>query len=402
MKQEQFVGPEALSVLDRIKIEYATLVRRGTLSLEALFSSSALHFGDFCKDFKPHPESERLKADAAGFSSQYGTWLEPSKHFINCAWYLYPHGDYDRVLTITKNLSVGFYLNDVMGRDVFNALPPEEQAVSRRMIENMALIDETLTLRPEAHPVEYANAAVLKEFRDRSPKDWFRRFLKLYSHHLNITHRDRNAQALGYVPDVHEYIDNRCHYAAVHHLVMWVEYSTGIFLDWAELARTNVLQRLQRLHWVVGAFPALANDFFSFEGEVIDNNCDSNLITVVALNGPEMSLGEAIERSAGIVRDITAEIITSIGAIELELGEMRLTNPGLVSVLEIHLNGLMEFVQAAWVWQALSKRYKRPESLWRETRLAPPVAAGASAGVAAEDAVRSGAGGSLAALAGGV
>jgi hypothetical protein len=375
MKQEQIVQAEVLSVLDRLKLEYATLVRRRTLSLEALFSSGALHFGEFCKDLRPHPESERLRADAAAFSGQYGTWLELSKHFINCAWYLYPHGDFSRVLTITKNLSVGFYLNDVMGRDVFNALSPEEQAASRRMIENMALLDETLTLLPDAHPVEHANAAVLKEFRDGSPRDWFRRFLQLYSHHLNITHRDRNVQALGYVPDVQEYIDNRCHYAAVHHLVMWVEYSTGVFLDWAELVRTNVFQRLQRLHWVVGAFPALANDFFSFEGEVIDNNCDSNLITVVALNQPEMSLGEAIERSAEIVRDITSEIVASIGAIRLELAEMRQIHPGLVSVLEIHLNGLTEFVQAAWVWQASSKRYKRPESLWRETRLAPPAAA---------------------------
>jgi len=382
MKQEQIVQAAALSVLDRIKLEYAALVQRRTLSLEALFSSRALHFGEFCKHFNPHAESERLKAKAAAFSEQYGTWLERSKHFINCAWYLYPHADFDRVLTITKNLSVGFYLNDVMGRDVFNALSPEEQAASRKMIENMALVDETLTVQRDAHPLEHANAAVLKEFRDKSPREWFRRFLQLYSHHLNITHRDRNVQALGYVPDVQEYIENRCHYAAVHHLVMWVEYSTGVFLDWEELLRTNVFQRLQRLHWVVGAFPALANDFFSFEWEVIDNGCDSNLIMVIALNHPEMSLEEAIERSADLVRDIVVEIASIIGAIEMELAGMRPVYPELVSVLETHLNGLRDFVQAAWVWQASSKRYKRMESLWRETRIAPAVEVAGAVGAA--------------------
>jgi hypothetical protein len=374
MKQEHIVQAEALSVLDRIKIEYATLVQLKMLSLDALFSSNVLRFGEFCKDFKPHPESERLKADADAFSAQYGAWLELSKHFINCAWYLYPAADFDRVLTITKNLSVGFYLNDVMGRDVFNALSPEEQVASRKMIENMALLDEKLDIPADAHPLEHANANVLKEFRNKSPKHWFRRFLQLYSHHLNITHRDRNVHALGYVPDVQEYIDNRCHYAAVHHLVMWVEYSTGHFLDWDELAKTNIFQRLQRLHWIVGAFPALANDFFSFEGEVIDNDCDSNLIMVIALNHPEMSLAEAIERSAGIVRDIVSEIVITIRAIELELTEIRPIHPELALVLDLHLKGLTEFVQAAWVWQAFSKRYKRKESLWRETRIVPAVA----------------------------
>jgi Terpene synthase family 2, C-terminal metal binding len=370
MKQEQIAQAAVLSVLDRIKSEYVSLTQLKTLSLEALFSSSALHFGEFCKDFKPHAESERLRVDADAFSKQYGTWLEMSRHFINCAWYLYPAADFGRVLTITKNLAVGFYLNDVMGRDVFTALAPEEQAASRKMIENMALLDENLVLRGDAHPLEHANVEVLKEFKRHSPGQWFKRFLQLYAHHLNITHRDRNVQALGYVPGVSEYIDNRCHYAAVHHLVMWVEYSTGNFLDWDVLARTNIFQRLQRLHWVVGAFPALANDFFSFEGEVIDNDCDSNLIMIIALNNPEMSLAEAIDRSAELVRDIVTEIVVTVRTIEVELDGMRSIHPELASVLDIHLKGLMEFVRAAWVWQAFSKRYKRKESLWRETRLA--------------------------------
>jgi len=375
MKQEQFVQAAALSVLDRIKSEYSSLVQFKTLSLEALFSSSALHFGTLTQHFRPHAQSERLKADADAFSAQYGAWLELSKHFINCAWYLYPSGDFDRVLTITKNLSLGFYLNDVMGRDVFTALSPEDQRASRKMIENMALLDESLTLAPDAHPLERANVEVLQEFKGISPASWFRRFLQLYSNHLNITHRDRNVQALGYIPGVPEYIDNRCHYAAVHHLVMWVEFSTGNFLDWEELAGTNFFARLQRLHWIVGAFPALANDFFSFEGEVIDNDCDSNLIMVTALNNPEMSLAEAIERSAGLVRDIVGEIVVTIRTIELEASAIRHIHPQLAAVMGLHLKGLLEFVQAAWVWQSMSKRYKRRESLWKETRIASmPVA----------------------------
>ena len=368
MKQEQ-------TVLDRIKTEYATLLGRKAFSLDALFSTKAVRFGECCKDFKPHAQSERLKADADAFSQRYGTWLEMSRHFINCAWYLYPTADFGRVLTITKNLSLGFYLNDVMGRDVFPSLPADEQLASRKMIENMALLDEGLVIAPDAHPLELANAEVLREFREHSPKDWFKRFLTLYCHHLNITHRDRNVRSLGYIPGFYEYIDNRCHYAAVHHLVMWVEYSTGVFLDWEALMRTNIFQKLQRLHWIVGAFPALANDLFSFEGEVIDNDCDSNLVMVMVLNDPGLSLAEAIERSAETVRAIVAEIMSTLTHIEQEMEVFRSIDPELVSVLEIHLDGLLQFVKAAWAWQAVSKRYKRRISLWKETTLTPaPVA----------------------------
>lgn len=371
MKQEQ-------TVLDRIKTEYARLLGRKTFSLDALFSSDVLRFSEFCKGFKPHEQAERLKAEADAFSQRYGTWLEMSRHFINCAWYLYPTADFGRVLTITKNLALGFYLNDVMGRDVFTSLPADEQLASRKIIENMALLDEGLSLAPDAHPLELANVEVLREFRENAPRDWFKRFLNLYCHHLNITHRDRNVSSLGYVPGVYEYIDNRCHYAAVHHLVMWVEYSTGTFLDWEALMRTNIFSRLQRLHWVVGAFPALANDLFSFEGEVIDNDCDSNLVMVMALNDPQLSLMEAIERAAETVRAIVAEIMSTLTHIERETDAMRSVDPELASVLEMHLAGLLEFVKAAWVWQAASKRYKRRVSLWKETTFVPaPVSSAA-------------------------
>ena len=359
------------------------LLGRKTYSLDALFSTEALRFGEFCKDFQPHAQSERLKTSADVFSQRYGAWLEMSRHFINCAWYLYPTADFGRVSTITKNLSLGFYLNDVMGRDVFTSLPADEQLASRTMIENMALLDEELSVAPDAHPLELANAEVLREFRENSPQDWFKRFLRLYCYHLHITHRDRNVSSLGYIPGVDEYIDNRCHYAAVHHLVMWVEYSTGVFLDWETLMKTNVFQKLQRLHWIVGAFPALANDLFSFEGEVIDNDCDSNLVMVMVLNDPGLPLTEAIERAAETVRVIVAEIMSTLGHIAREMDAIRSIDPELVTVLDIHLDGLLQFVKAAWVWQAVSKRYKRRVSLWKETTLVPVPAPAAPAPAAA-------------------
>lgn len=355
--------------LERIKAQYADLLDAEPFCLERLFSPENFYFGEFCKDFRPHAESELIKKEAEAFGRHYGAWLENSRHYINVAWYLYPSADPGQVLTITKNLSLGFYLNDVMGRDVFPSLPVDEQIAARQMIENMALVDDRLHLRADAHPLEVANIEVLREFQRHSPKVWFGKFLQVYCYHLNITHRNRNAASLGYIPDLYEYIENRCHYAAVHHLVMWIEYSNEMFLDWDRLAGTNFFQKLQRLHWVAAAFPALANDLFSFEVEVIDNDCDSNLVSVIVLNNPDLSLREAITQAAAVVRNIVREIMELLPLIEWEAGQLRRTDPDLALMLTVHLKGITQFVQASWLWQAYSKRYKRPESIWQETRL---------------------------------
>ena len=369
MKNDPTLHGAAERALERIKADYADLLHAGPFCLERRFAPEHFHFGEFCKDFRPHAESEFIKKEAEAFGRRYGAWLENSKHYINVAWYLYPSANPAQALTITKNLSLGFYLNDVMGRDVFPSLPVDAQQAARQMIENMALLDEQLQLQPEAHPLEVANMEILREFKSHSPRSWFQKFLRIYCHHLNITHRNRNAASLGYIPDTYEYIENRCHYAAVHHLVMWIEYSDSTFLDWDKLMRTNFYQQLQRLHWVVAAFPALANDLFSFENEVIDNDCDSNLVSVIVLNNPHMSLREAIDEAAAIVRNIVREIMDLLPKIEGEAHQLRNSYPDLASMLTIHLNGITRFVQASWLWQAYSKRYKRPESIWQETRL---------------------------------
>lgn len=375
MKHAQDVQWSAAAILERIQLEYAGLLKSAPLSLERLFSPESFRFDAFCRGYRPHPRAEGLRKDAEAFGQRYGTWLTNSRHYISCAWYLYPTADFDRVLTITKNLSLGFYLNDVMGRDVFKSLSPDKQHSSRKMIENMAFLDETLRVAPDAHPLETANAEILSEFRDNSPRDWFRRFLRLYCHHLDITHKDSNADTLGYIPDVYAYTDNRCHYAAVHHLVLWIEYSTGQFLEWDLLKANNLAQKLQRLHWVTAAFPALANDLFSFEYEVIDNGCDSNLVMIIALNNPEWSLSEVIGEASGIVRNLVGEITSLLAAMNIEAGRLKRVHPALARKLAIHLEGIERFVQASWLWQAHTKRYKRPQSLWMETMLAEKAAA---------------------------
>ncbi len=366
MKQEHSVQVAVWSTLDRIRSEYAQVLQTAPLSLEELFSSESFQLEGFGKGFAPHAKSEELQTIAEQFGRQYGIWLENAKHYITCTLFLYPTAGYNRLAAIVKNNAVDYFLNDTMGRDVFSLLTADKQQAAQEIVERMATLDDGLVVAPWAHPVELANAEVLNYMRQTSPGQWFREFLKFYSHHIGVTHKDLNSPVLGQIAGVSEYIEMRIHTAGMHHIMLLIEYSTGNFLDWRRLEENGLLQPLKRLHFTVAAFGALSNDLFSFEKEVIDNNSDSNLVMSILLNDPALTLREAILQSAEIVGNLLAEYSSVLAVIRRKSQNMF----ALANGLSEHLEGVERCLEASWLWQVYTKRYKRPRSIWAETTLA--------------------------------
>jgi hypothetical protein len=159
----------------------------------------------------------------------------------------------------------------------------------------------------------------------------------------------------------------------MNHIVLWVEFSDGQFLEWNKLKAVALTQKLERLHWLTAAFGALSNDLFSFEKEVVDSNSDSNLVAIIALNNPGMPLKEAIYRASEIVRDQVLELISLLDTLKREMRQLDQTNPALAGRVTTHLRGIVRFVQASWLWQLHARRYKRAQSIWVETALTSKV-----------------------------
>lgn len=287
---------------------------------------------------------------------------------ISCADYLYPSATFDKLIPIGKILAVDYYLNNTIGRDNFGLLTAEQRQAAEQIKRRMATISADFHLSPNAHPVERANAEMLADIRKASPADWFTEFLRQWKYHIDITHSDCNASALGYRPSLDEYIDSRCHLSGMHHSIRLIEFGDGRFLPWPRLTTVGLAHPLRRLHWLVARIGGLMNDLFSFENEFIDNGPDSNLITVIVLNEPSLSLWEAIVRTATIVRNFIAEFVTLIGEIRDQGHTLRDTDSELALTLGIHLHSLEQCVQACWVWQVYTMRYKRADSIWCETR----------------------------------
>jgi hypothetical protein len=379
MKKVQSISEKAFSTMTKIRGAYEQMIAGPAISLEALFSPEGFRFDQFCREFSMHPESGVLKERIREFGEANGCWLPDAKHHISCALYLYPGADTYRMFCMMKNLTLGFYLNDVMGRDTFSHLPAGRQASARAMILRMSQLDAALRLDADAEPLEVVNVEILREFRDHAPQWWFGQFLEVYRYHIGITHADGNVAAQGRIPGITEYMDYRCHLGGVHHILMWIEFSDGAFLDWEQLRRYGLAQPLKRLHQVTAAFAGLSNDLFSFEKEVIDNGSDSNLVMIVALNEDGYTLEDAIGRAAAIVKGLLLELLSLLDFFAVEAGKLMETHQALGVQLQAHREGIVRCVQAVWLWHCYSGRYKRAESLWVETRLAAAMPGASSA-----------------------
>lgn len=368
-------SPNAISLaeaaISRINTEYLRLLEENTnYSLLTLFNSERFDFADYCKDFSPHPKIRQLKQVTLQFGEQYGILLPNAEHYVTCAMFLFPQATLDKILLLSKNYAVDFYLNDTMGRE---AKPTTEE--KQRLYEirdRLAALGDSLAAVGDISLAEKANIEVLSEMSKTTPIAWFNGFLRLYLYHIEVAHKSYDAASLGYVQAIEEYIDMRCYISGMPHTVSLIEYANGVYLNWDVLKASGVAEDIQKINWTVSLVGALTNDLFSFEKEVIDHKTDSNLVVLIALNNFRMGLKESIQIAGSIIRNLLSDYQVLLERIRKNASEL---SAGDMADLDVYLTGLKYVLQACWMWQANTKRYKRRDSIWQETSIQAPVTA---------------------------
>lgn len=356
--------------MGQIQLQYRELITAATkFSIADFLNFDDFTLNDYCKTLNPHPESETIIQIARQFCEKHGIWIEQAKHYITCELYLYPDAHFDRLVIMVENNAIDYYLNDIIGRDLFGHLNPDKQAEARELMKRMSGVDGNLLLAHHSTPVEKANIEILKFMKNTSPLSWFEKFLQFYCYHIDVTHKDGNSDAQGHIPTIEEYIDLRCHTSGMHHIVMLIEYADDNFLNRDYCSDLGIDDYLQRVNFLTAAFGCLSNDLFSFEKEVVDNAADANLLAVVALNHPTYTLTEVIITSANIVREILIELLDLINRIKNILHDHSVIDELKTDALKKYLKGVEKCIQASWLWQVYTKRYKRPDSIWTETWL---------------------------------
>ena len=340
-------------------------------SLQKLFSSETFDLSHFSRQFLASPNLQPLTTATRAFCDQYQISLPTTEQYLSCAMFLFPGADISRGINLGKLYAVDFYLNDLMGREVFTKEPGWQSPVFSNLKTFLSMLRRKFVLRPSPSLVEIANFEALQGIASASESQWFERFLNLYCDHIDAAH-----QVHGISPDdatlsVADYMEQRCNISGMPHTVACIEFSTGVFLDYQVLADRGLLADLSKMQRTVALIGCLLNDFFSFEKEVMDASCMSNLLTVVAINYYEFSLPEIIEISAKIIRDLYTEFNHLWGRLQAFIGRNQSGDILLPQDLSLHLNGLKQCLQACWTWQLYTSRYKRISSIWVETNLEP-------------------------------
>ncbi|MEU2038451.1 terpene synthase family protein [Nocardia niwae] len=366
---------EYTSALEReivtMRGQHEALLRTGRQwSLRTMFGTPDWDIVDYCRDFRPNRFGDRACAEVERFCREHGIWLEPAgPHYNSMTPYLHPGAvSAERMTIIGLYNAILFWLNDTVGREKFGHLDDDEQRQARVAIDRLCVLLRTRSAPEDATPLETSTTAFLTMLSALADPDWLDGFVESTIDHLRPAIQDQNARARGGLLSVEEYIDLRSQVSGMYPAIALCEFGRDDYLPWHRIGHTGLAGDLHRLRVLTVEIGALMNDVFSFEKECIVDLADFNLIPAVLLNHPGWSLEDAVQGATEIVRARLAEF-REVGAMAAErCDRLAAEDAGLAATVSTHLADLIACVQATWVWQVKTLRYKGA-SIFRENGL---------------------------------
>lgn len=357
-----------------MRAQYETWVRTGRpWSLRELFSTPDFDIADYCTGFRPSAFGPQVCEDVERYCRARDIWLEPGgAHYNSMTPYLHPNPvSAERLTVIGLFNAILFWLNDTVGREKYGNLPEAEQLRARAELDRLSHLLETRTPLVDPSAVEAATADFLTRIGALAPSWWLDEFLASTLEHLRTAIRDQNARARGDLLTVAEYIDLRAEVSGMYPAIALCEFGRDSYLSPDRLARAGLAADVRRLQVLTAEIGALMNDMFSFEKECIVDRSDFNLVPVCLLNSPGATLAEAVRAAGAVVRDRLTEFRARHDALIARCGEPGLAETELGAQVRAHLADLTACVQASWVWQLATTRYKG-DSIFTENDPHPP------------------------------
>ncbi len=359
MDWEMFVQymPQIESDIAAMHAEYRKLLHGDRWSLRTLFSTQDCDIADYCRTFTPSPFGEQACEEVEAFCRKHGIWLEAGGAAYNSMTpYLHP-----RTVSLARMTTIGIYnailfaLNDTVGREKFSHLSEAERAQAQREVDHLCRLFESGRIPPDySTPIIEATTEFLATLVDRAEPVWLQRFRASTIDHLRSAIRDQNVGARGDLLSVDDYITLRNEVSGMFPAIQLCEFARDTTLPWDRLG-ADIAADLRTLERLTAEIGALMNDVFSFEKEVIVDRSDFNLISILLLNSPGTTLADAVLGAARIVR----ERLTEFRRLRRDLlDRCPALGPQLATAVTAHADDLDQCVQASWVWQCATPRYK--------------------------------------------
>lgn len=346
------------------------LLNKQPISLRAMFSTPDCDIVEYCAAFRPNRFGDKACEDTKQFCIDYDIWLEANgDHYNSMTPYLHPGAiTAERMTIIGIYNAILFFLNDTVGREKFGHLTPDQQEEARIGVKRLFQLLNTRTIPPDPSRLEESVVDFIGMLERLGDPDWLDDFIALTLYHLQPAIQDQNARAQGELLSIQEYIDLRNHVSGMYPAIAMCEFGRNDYLRWDQIKAAGFAKELHQMRELTAEIGALMNDIFSFEKECIVDEADFNLVAACYLNNPGWSLERAIVHAGEIVRDMITEFRELDDYIRRRCESLKATQPTLVKTVLTHLEDLIGSVQATWVWQNVTMRYKG-DSIFAENRL---------------------------------
>jgi hypothetical protein len=336
-------------------------------SLAEMFSTPDCEIDDYCRDFTPNRFGEEACAAVESFCRRHGIWLEDSGvHYNSMTPYLHPGAvTAERMTIIGIYNAILFWFNDTAGREKFAHLTPDQQHDAHITVGRLCRLLETRCAPADPAPIEAATTEFLSMLTMAAEPEWLRRFLASTIDHLRTAIRDQNIRARGGLLTVEEYIDLRARVSGMYPAIELCEFGRDDYLPWRRIGAAGLGTEVERLRRLTTDIGALMNDMFSFEKECIADRADFNLLPICLLNTPGQTLADAVGRAGRMVLERFTEFRLLSAHLDRQCGA--LGDQTLAAHVAAHVADLRCCVQATWVWQNITRRYKGT-SIFTENR----------------------------------
>ena len=360
--------PQAIpQLLARIRAEHQQIIESGQLiSMASVFPD----YIAFSQDLEIHPLAAQSEANTRAFCERHGIMTDKFNAYVTMTPWLFPKATTLESLDIINEINALLFYIDEKGSA--NAEDTDEVAkndIKRKGMELLQLVENPATVTSPDNELANSTREILQQLYRLADPEWIRRFVGGTAAHLREAIQGVDAKTQTgdlQVMTLQRYIDEtRIDDSGMIPTIQLMELAAGKYIPYEQILSEapEIYDKLNRAQYLVAAFPAVTNDLFSYQKEVIEANSAYNAIPIV-MNQTGLTLREAAQVIMDYVANTFREYMQIAQEIRSELSNSEYS--WREAVLD-HLIGLDDGAKATWIWQyAQTDRYQRPDSIFIE------------------------------------
>ncbi|MBN1429411.1 MAG: hypothetical protein JXB07_13645 [Anaerolineae bacterium] len=297
---------------------------------------------------RPNLHAQEVYEQVYQHAQQMGLLIDPHHYtnHITMNGYVWPHTSAERLAVLSYFNTLGYFLNDTLGRDITKNPDALRAVVAQKAYR--VLVEGLVSNPPDRydHAFNYLRKSILALSNEAFAARFFPLLLKHWQ--AGIQHYDP------YQGNLEEYIATRRHASGMLPTIMLVEFAYDCYMP---KQMPQIAPNLEIAIDALADIGAISNDIFSFAKE---SHTTFNIIRVLQRERGYESLAPAIDDAIGVVNHSFRAFQSNLHIAQEQVkcvadagrhSEMK-------RFLNCFVNGLWDVAAACYHWQMETNRYR--------------------------------------------